>query len=357
MAFLDPPRTVWPLALLLLSACTSDKGSDTSGDDGGSSDGGTTDGGTTDGGTSDGGTADGGTADGGSDSGGDGGSGDTGTTVETFESFTDDPDLLEIIDVAVDGEDGVYVTGFNLAGEAGVWYIDSSGSAASEVYTGDPLIQPTGLALSSDGGTLYLSDLGVVSPSELMNGAVYSLDVGGGPLTELGAADTIDLPGDVALIHGGGGVYVSGMDEDGSPALFTVAGGAADIVASGGSLVDPTAIAVSPDGSWVIVVDSLASDGKAAILAFEVPGYSESILAEGFQVAFPGGVATDSASVWFTRVDGPSLYEMSIDGSAMTVTDTMGLMELPGSLGLGTDQLYVTELAHNAGSDLYLLSY
>ncbi|MBM4367017.1 MAG: hypothetical protein FJ102_12460 [Deltaproteobacteria bacterium] len=282
--------------------------------------------------------------------------GDTGEPAPVFAVFTDDADLVEAIDV-VATEDGAYVAGFNLAGEAGIWWFDAAGGAATEVYAGDPLVMPTGLALSGDQSTLYVSDLGVVSSSGTMNGAVYSLASGGGALTELGADDSIDLPGDVAEQHGGSGLYVSGFDSTGNAAIFSLSGGTATALSSGGSLVDPTAIAVSPDGNWLFVIDSLAADGRAAVIRFELPGFASMVVASGFQVAFPGGVATDGAAAWYTTIGDPGLVEMNIDGSAMSVTDTLGLMELPGGIGLATDRVYVTEIASDQGADLYLLSY
>jgi hypothetical protein len=51
------------------------------------------------------------------------------------------------------------------------------------------------------------------------------------------------------------------------------------------------------------------------------------------------------------------LVSANIDGSGMTVTDTLGLMELPAGIAAAPDRLYVTEIAHEAGADLYLLTY
>lgn len=281
--------------------------------------------------------------------------GDTGEPADVFAAYTDQSDLLEVTDVAVTAE-GVYVTGFNLAGDAGIWWIDSA-AVATELYAGAPLVQPTGIAISADGNTVYLSDLGVPSTTGAMNGAVYSMGSGGGALNELGADDSIDLPGDVAEAHGGSGLYVSGFDASGNAAIFTLAGGVASVVASGGSFVDPTAIAVDPSGDWLFVVDSLAADGRAALIALELPAYDQTVLASGFQVAFPGGVGTDGASLWYTTIGDPGLIEMAVDGSAMMITDTLGLMELPGGVGVIDGEVYVTEIAHDVGADLYLLSY
>ena len=218
------------------------------------------------------------------------------------------------------------------------------------------LTQPTGIALSEDGNTLYVSDLAPASPTGAMNGAVYSLPSGGGTLTEVGTADQIDLPGDVVVIPGGGGLYVSGFDADGEPTIFIVNSGVTVGVA-GGSLTDPTALAVSPDGTWLFVLDSLAADWGASILAFELPDYNESELASGFDVAFPGGVGTDGASVWYSKLGDPGLLEAAADGSGFSVVDTTGLMELPAGIAVGADQVYVTESAHDVGADLYLYSF
>ena len=285
--------------------------------------------------------------------------GDTSDSAEpaaTFAVLVDDADIVEVTDVAVDGEDGVYVVGIDSAGDGGIWWVEADGSAVTAVAMDMSLTQPTGIALSEDGNTLFVSDLATPSPSGAMNGAVYSLPSGGGALTEVGTADQIDLPGDVAVIPGGGGLFVSGFDSAGLATIFVVNGGVS-VGVSGGSLVDPTALAVSPDGGWLFVVDSLAAAGRASILSFELPGFAPTELESGFDVAFPGGVGTDGASVWYSTVGDPGLLEMAADGSGFSVVDTVGLMELPTGIAVGTNRVYVTESAHDAGADLYLYSF
>jgi hypothetical protein len=93
------------------------------------------------------------------------------------------------------------------------------------------------------------------------------------------------------------------------------------------------------------------------VLRFDVPGYAASTLIDGFQVAFPAGAATEGSTVWYSTVGDPGLHGVTVDGSAWTVADTLGLMELPGGVGLMLGGVYVTELAHDAGSDLYLYSF
>lgn len=286
-----------------------------------------------------------------------GDTGDTAVEVTEFAAVIDDADLLDVTDVVAAGDAGAYVIGFTLAGEAGVWWIATESTEAVQVFVGDPLVQPTGIAISDDGSTLYISDLAVAAPSGTLNGAVYALPSGGGSLSEQGAADVIDLPGDVAPAHGGAGLYVSGFTSDGTPAIFAVSGGSSTVVVSGGQLVDPTAISISPDGAWMFVVDSLAADGRAAILRYALPGYAEAEIASGFQVAFPGGVASDDISVFYTQIGTPGLYEMAHDGSAVTVADTLGFLELPAGVGMAEGGVYVTELSSEAGADLYLLSF
>lgn len=300
---------------------------------------------------------------GGSDTGGDSAedtaedTADTGDSGSEFAIVIDDADLLDVTDVAAAGDAGTYVIGFNLAGEAGVWWIATESTDAVQVFVGDPLIQPTGIAVSDDGSTLYVSDLGVASPSGNLNGAVYAMPSGGGALSEQGTADVIDLPGDVAWAPDGSGLYVSGFASDGSPAIFRVSSGSATIAVSGGQLADPTAIAFSPDGAWMFVVDSLAAEGRAAILRYAVPGFAEEEIAANFQVAFPGGVASDEISVFYTQIGRPGLYEMAYDGADVATVGTLESMVLPTGLSTASGGVYVTESAADAGADLYFLSF
>lgn len=285
--------------------------------------------------------------------------GETGDTATTFAAVTSAADLVEATDVVATGTD-IYVVGFNADGDAAVVRVDPTSGAVTALFAGAPLVQPSGLALAEDGATLYVADVAAPNAAGVTNGAVYSLPSGGGALTELAGVGTIDLPGDVAVAHGGSSVYVSGFTTAGLPAIFAVTlSGSVSVAASGAPLVEPLALAASPDGEHLYVADAMASGAGAAILRYDLPDFHGLAIADGFSLAFPGGVAVspDSSLVYTTAVGDPALIEMSPDGTGMTVLDTMGLLELPAGVGAVSEGAYVTELSRQGDADLYLLTY
>jgi len=107
------------------------------------------------------------------------------------------------------------------------------------------------------------------------------------------------------------------------------------------------------------VVDSLAADGRAQIIAIDTGTWVDSTIYSGFQVNFPGGVAYDDTSmmVYASTVGDPSLVSMATDGSGFEVLDTMGLLELPAGVTANADTVYLAESSSIPGTDLYALTY
>lgn len=95
------------------------------------------------------------------------------------------------------------------------------------------------------------------------------------------------------------------------------------------------------------------------MLRYDLPDLHGTAITTGFNITFPGGVAVspDSGLVYTTTIGDPALIEMSPDGTAMTVLDTMALLELPTGVSAMADGVYVTELSILGDADLYLLSY
>lgn len=285
---------------------------------------------------------------------------DTDTDADTgFAEAFDDVTFREALDV-IASDDTLYAVGFDDAGNAQVVSIPVSGGAVSVLASGSPLVMPSGICLSADGTTLYVSD--VASDQGATNGGVYSLPAGGGDLTEIGTAGTIDRPGDVTLAEGGSSAYVSGFTAAGAPAIFSVdlGSGAATVAVQGSPLVDPLQLDQSDDGTILYVLDSMAADGqRSQLLSFSTPGFSSNVVAGGFRTNFPGGVAvSDSgATVYYTTLEDPSLMAWATDGSGTEEIDTLGLLELPAGVCTHTDSVYVTETSSLGGADIYSLTY
>ena len=157
----------------------------------------------------------------------------------------------------------------------------------STIYSGAPLVAPTGVAVDPVDGRVLVAD---ANGGPLSAGAIFEIDEAGGvtTLTEGGSlVDPVDLelepdgdvvvadPGAGSILHvdrssgaqstlaalGGasavavrmdGTVYAAGS----SPAQVVripAGGGPAEVVASGGSLVGPTGLALDPEGPLVVL--------------------------------------------------------------------------------------------------------
>ena len=270
------------------------------------------------------------------------------------------PTFVEATDLAV-GAGTLYAVGYDTSGEAAIVAIDLGTGATTTLHSGDPLVLPSGIALSEDGSTVFVSDVASTTSAGLVNGGVYALPVGGGALTEIGASGVIDLPGDVTPAHGGTNVFVSGFTADGDAAIFSVvvSTGAVSVEFTGAPLVEPLALDANEDGTRLYVLDALAGSGKAAIFAFTTPGFANVELARWFDVSFPGGLGVDAddSLLYYTTVGDPSLIALATDGSGFEVLDTLGVLELPAGLAVATDDVFVAEQSSLGGSDIYVLSY
>lgn len=277
----------------------------------------------------------------------------------TFGALASDADLVEPSDIIV-GSSAIYVAGFNSDGDPAVVSIDPSTGVVTEIWAGEPLVQPSGIALSADELTVYVADVGSVSALGDTNGGVYEIDIGGGSATEVGIQGTIDMPGDIAISADGATWYISGLNVGGQPAIFSADSGTGTVseVFTGEPLVDPLALDVSPDGTTLYVLDSLASNGSGAILAFGTAGWTyDDELAFGIDIEFPGGLAADDSGemLLYTSIRSGSLNAVTTDGLGFEVLDTSGMLKLPTGVAVAGEMAYVTDIS--ADSDVYALSY
>jgi sugar lactone lactonase YvrE len=101
-------------------------------------------------------------------------------TSSTFEALPTlaGGDLADFRDSTPDpGATGIYFTAIGPTGP-GVFRVPAAGGAASVVFTGAPFVDPTGIAISNDGQTLYVADpKAYAGPRRL--GSIFALSVTG----------------------------------------------------------------------------------------------------------------------------------------------------------------------------------
>ena len=114
--------------------------------------------------------------------------------------------------------DTIFFTGSDKAnGAVGVFTVPAAGGTISTVFSGAPLIDPQGVAVSADGKTVYVVD----SSSADGLGVVYVVNAGAA--TALVSDLHVGYPGGIALSLDQKTLWVSGLDKDkGTNALLEI---------------------------------------------------------------------------------------------------------------------------------------
>jgi DNA-binding beta-propeller fold protein YncE len=184
------------------------------------------------------------------------------------------PDGAKIYFVAVDPQNG-----------PGVFSTDSAaGSTPAVLASGGAFGAPLGIAVSSDGSTLYVADpAGFTSADQ---GVLYRLPAAGGTPAQLD--ETLDLaPRSVAVAKVGSADVIAFIGTDkatGANTVFEDASGQVTALVSGN---DPAAVAIATDGT-VYVLDqagTLAKIAAGATAATALPASTPPL-----NVSFPSGM-------------------------------------------------------------------
>ena len=92
-------------------------------------------------------------------------------------------------------------------GSVGVFSIPASGGAVTTIASGAPFVDPSGITVSADGGTLFVVDTRAAG-----SGRAQVIKVVGGVATVFLAAASVGYPAGVALVQDGSALLVSGLD-------------------------------------------------------------------------------------------------------------------------------------------------
>lgn len=148
---------------------------------------------------------------------------------------------------------------FTVQGNGIGLYKTASSGGQPELLVDGSVLSPLGLAVSSDGQTVYVTD-----PKT----GIYQVPTAGGSATLL--AGTESLIPNVPEINNEGGqdqLYFSGQASSGKPAIWKmpVSGGAPTVLFEGAPLVAPSGVAIAKDGT-VYIVDRGAGNGLGSVL-------------------------------------------------------------------------------------------
>jgi NHL repeat len=180
----------------------------------------------------------------------------------------------------------VYFTAVGPKGP-GVFTVAASGGPITEVYSGAPFVSPFSIALSDDGGTLFVSDNGVETSDTVDGGVIFSLPAAGGTPSQVAGTAGVYPHG---LEVSNGQLYFTGSAPDGTPGVFQMplAGGSPSTVFSGAPFVSPSGVAIAQNGDVYVVDTESGSSGFANIV--KVSGGQATVLVDGIQVGYPAGV-------------------------------------------------------------------
>lgn len=221
----------------------------------------------------------------------------------------------------------IYFTAMSAQG-AGVFRIPATGGTVVTLTVGIPLTTPVGLAVSTDGQTLYVADTramvattqAVASTVPVTNtGVIFSLPSSGGTLTPITTTIqtaprglTVIRENNVDMLY-----FTGSAPEDGQPAVMKVpaSGGALTIVEKGGQLVEPVGIAVNKNGVIYVADQAAAGNGLGTLFQFNpheqnARNNHAEILANRIRLGNPAGITL--------TVDESLLLVSSLDRAAGT---------------------------------------
>jgi hypothetical protein len=191
---------------------------------------------------------------------------------------------------AAPGPDGcaVFFSAIDGAGLPAV-YKTAVGGTATRLGGSPLLLVPSGLAVNSTGGSVYIADPETETTPGVY-GALFTISATGtnGTAEALpGTAGKQPVGVAVARLNGTDVVYFTGREPNGAGAVYSLpaAGGAATTVFVGNPLVDPSSVAVTDDGA-VYVSDS--ANGGAV---YQLKGNTATLIRGGLTGGFPAGLA------------------------------------------------------------------
>lgn len=113
----------------------------------------------------------------------------------------------------------IYSTGRTAAGEPGLFSFGLEGGEARTIWSGEPLVSPTGMHIDNDGVSWVMDNRSMGASGE---GVLYAIPQDGSAANEVISGLRMGTPGGVSLVSIGGTAVMPTRDEDGNAQLTAV---------------------------------------------------------------------------------------------------------------------------------------
>ena len=179
-----------------------------------------------------------------------------------------EPGLYEMAWDATPDPDGktIYFVANSEQGN-GLFSVPAQGGDEVAVAIGAPFVEPMGVAVSSDGATIYVAD--AMATVDGATGAIFAVPAAGGSATPLAGTIGSAVRGlEVKNVEGSDVVYFTGVDaSDGQAAVMRVAaaGGEVSILAKGAPLVMPMGVAIADSGTVYVADRNGSGEGWGSV--------------------------------------------------------------------------------------------
>lgn len=214
-----------------------------------------------------------------------------------------------------DGET-IYFTAADPNTGAGVYRVAFSGGKSKALSVGEPFAAPFGIAISTDGETLFVADAAATSGDEDGDdlGQVFTVKTETGSRSVLRGTEglaprSLEVWNDDDVDH----VFFTGRNAAGAGVFrVSASGGAVVPVHVGDPFVDPSGVVIAENGD-VYVIDIAASSAGTSTL-YRVSNKVVTELVTGLAVGYPAGIALtmDESTLYISGFDPKTLRDVVI---------------------------------------------
>jgi hypothetical protein len=151
----------------------------------------------------------------------------------------------------------LFITGRTAEGLPALFSMSIDGGSASTIYSGEPLVSPTGLHVDLDGVAWVMDHRAAGADGE---GVLFAIPSDGSAATEVASNLRMGTPGGVSLTAGGGTAVMPTRDLEGNGQLTTVnitTGERLDLAAP--DMLDPAGLRTARKAGVFAIVDSEGS--------------------------------------------------------------------------------------------------